>query len=543
MGADFFSSYFEYCKDQFPRLLSLLDKDKHSPTYGCFDRDYWLHKTKDFPSAAKQQGALGLAVLYRLDNGRSFSPSYLLQLLRASIEYTEKTQKRDGSFDEWYFNERGWAGPTAYIMHALCRVYFILEEDLPDRDKAAIKRILRKSAKHLCKSDEYHIIANHIAIAMAAAFQTSLILKDKDLENLTDKLKAQLLLKHSKEGWSLEYDGFDVGYQTATITFLTHILARKKDPELEELVKTSYEFISYFLGPQAQIFNSLSSRQTTTHFYAGNVFWKDKIATAATIAAKTEEFRTFPLPHHQEDHYFLYRLPEMMDACLISMLLNERRKEINKSSPSPLPVERKEPFVKNFPEAGVLIVNDEKSYTLINYKKGAAVASFKKSTGKTVLDTGVAVIDSKGKIFTCNSSNSCEGTAEGTSVKSNGLMTSIPSPYFSPAKLIFFRLLMMLIGWNAKLAYISKNGIKSLLITNTKTSSIAFVRNIEVKDGTVKITTKISMPLGSYDIVHQGSFHSRYVPQSRYHTTEEAENTPLRTRVKNQRTALLRREI
>ena len=33
-----------------PKILTLQDRNAHSPTYGCFDRNYWHYKIIDFPS-------------------------------------------------------------------------------------------------------------------------------------------------------------------------------------------------------------------------------------------------------------------------------------------------------------------------------------------------------------------------------------------------------------------------------------------------------------------------------------------------------------
>ena len=32
-----------------PKILTLQDRNPHSPTYGCFDRNYWHYKIIDFP--------------------------------------------------------------------------------------------------------------------------------------------------------------------------------------------------------------------------------------------------------------------------------------------------------------------------------------------------------------------------------------------------------------------------------------------------------------------------------------------------------------
>ena len=35
---------------QIPKILTLGDRNPHSPTYGCFDRNFWHYKIIDFPS-------------------------------------------------------------------------------------------------------------------------------------------------------------------------------------------------------------------------------------------------------------------------------------------------------------------------------------------------------------------------------------------------------------------------------------------------------------------------------------------------------------
>ena len=42
--------YADAALHEIPRLLTLLDRDPSSPTYGCFDRNYWHYRTQDFPS-------------------------------------------------------------------------------------------------------------------------------------------------------------------------------------------------------------------------------------------------------------------------------------------------------------------------------------------------------------------------------------------------------------------------------------------------------------------------------------------------------------
>ena len=116
---------------QIPRLLSLEDRNPLSPTYGCSNREYWLCRSTDFPSAIAQFGihALALAWRYDMPGNIYYQQEKIRQWTVAGIEYWMKIQKRDGSFDEFYPNERGWAGPTGFLLYAMIDSYRLLGEE------------------------------------------------------------------------------------------------------------------------------------------------------------------------------------------------------------------------------------------------------------------------------------------------------------------------------------------------------------------------------------------------------------------------------
>ncbi len=52
---------------QITRLLSLQDRNPFSPTYGCFDLDYWIHKMTDFPEGVRRFGVHTPALVCKYD--------------------------------------------------------------------------------------------------------------------------------------------------------------------------------------------------------------------------------------------------------------------------------------------------------------------------------------------------------------------------------------------------------------------------------------------------------------------------------------------
>ena len=46
-------------------LIELADRDRYSPTYGCFFYPYWRSKSSDFVNSRCQEAAYTLALLYK----------------------------------------------------------------------------------------------------------------------------------------------------------------------------------------------------------------------------------------------------------------------------------------------------------------------------------------------------------------------------------------------------------------------------------------------------------------------------------------------
>ena len=65
---------------QIPKILTLQDRNAHSPTYGCFDRSYWHYRTMDFPCGMSQEFCLPLALAWK--NPFPDNPYYQVQRVR-----------------------------------------------------------------------------------------------------------------------------------------------------------------------------------------------------------------------------------------------------------------------------------------------------------------------------------------------------------------------------------------------------------------------------------------------------------------------------
>ncbi len=509
------NAYFDTALTQIPRILSLLDRNPLSRTYGCFNRAYWHHRTADFPAAINQMGAETLAILWSRDlpNNPYYHNPKIFDWCIASIKFWMNCQHRDGSFDEWYPNERGWAGPTGYLVHAMCNAYFELGGNFPVDLKPSFMEAVRKSAHFLMNYDEEFVLANHHAIALLPIYETCLITKDQTLHDGFEKKFQKFLTYYSEEGWFLEYDGVDIGYLAGTISFLSRLYRHWPDPRIPPLIERAVEFSSYFLYPDGYFGGTVGSRQTSHFYHFGYEFWSDRIPLAATMAENGLKYlaagQLVP-PGTQEDHYIFYRLNEYLEAYLAY-----------KPRPINLPVL---PFQKNdfhhwFPQAKIYVERRAPYYFVINLGKGGVIKGFDCRNNKSVVnDSGWIARLSDGKTVTSQWNDPDYKTEVTETLTVSGPANRVVMKVFTPFKMIVFRAVMLLLGWHPTLAYHIKAVIRKMMMVGTRKSPLHFKRTIRIAKNSVFIQDDLFIQRDvRVDTVYCGDeVPVRYVPQSRY---------------------------
>src|SRR6185503_10479364 len=115
---------------QIPKLLTLLDRNPHSPTYGCFDRNYWHYKILDFPSGMAQEFVWPLALAYdtQLDRNPFFHRPSVRDWVHAGIGFADRSAHRDGSCDDYFPYERA-SGAAALSLLACVESYRLVRLD------------------------------------------------------------------------------------------------------------------------------------------------------------------------------------------------------------------------------------------------------------------------------------------------------------------------------------------------------------------------------------------------------------------------------
>jgi len=514
---------------QIPRLLSQQDRNPFSPTYGCFYRIFWHDRAIDFPSAFAQFSTHALALVY--SHPFTDNPFYRNSRIRdwtiAGLNYCLKIQHGDGSFDEFYPNERGWAGPTAFLMVALISSYELFRDEMPESSIQKLRKGTLLSARFLSRYEEEGILSNHHALAVLALYKIYQLLKEEWILDAVKRKIERLKSFASREGWFLEYDGADLGYLSATVSFLGKLFkAGYEDVELFDLTRKAVEFCGYFVYPDGSFGGNIGSRQTV-HFYPhGFEILAPKIPMASSILNKVlsgiNQGKVLT-PELQEDRYFICRLSEFLEAYL-------------DFAPRPqtlplLPFEGND-FDHYFNEAGIQIFKRGDFYGVCNYKKGGVLKLFSIS-GKKLLhqDSGMTGVLSGGAMITTQWINSkTEITVQDKNrIRVRGRFHQISNPYLTPLRMILFRLVLLAVGWNLKWATWLKGQIRKKSSLGTKEIPIEFQRTVSFFGTELKIDDQIRL-LGNQVPQRMkigGEFLLRYVPQSRYFMPHDLEDSGL----------------
>ncbi|MEA3254631.1 MAG: hypothetical protein U9Q22_02230 [Candidatus Altiarchaeota archaeon] len=510
--------YLREVLKQTPRLLSLLDRNPLSKTYGCFDRQYWHYTVIDFPCARSQEAALTLALLYSIDHEMNiyYKNKSVLDWINAALKFWTRIQEGNGSFNEWYPNENSLVA-TAFSSYAISETLLLLGDEIKGRDEVISS--LKKAAKWLMKKDEDRAV-NQGTGAAVFLYNIFLLTGDEEYRKSSEKKIGFILSKQDKEGWFPEYGGADIGYLSLAIDYLSKYYKKSNNRRILKHLKDSVEFISFFIQ-QNHLFGGIyGSRNTSYLIPHGFEILSREIPTAALISGcirKALESKKAVSPHSLDDRYLTYITYTNLQAYVDS----------GDTGVGHLPNQQE--FVRNLPNSGFWIYGDKHIYLVTNYKKGGVFSVFFKESNTLFQDSGIMLETLEGEGLT-SSWLTDRNTVElhGNRIEVQGSLWNIPSNYLSPVKSVFLRTFQMTVGRNASVGQAVKNALRDRLITKTKQTSIHFSREICIEGGLLKIRDEIDALDKVKELFIGGDVSHTYTPSSRYFQNPELNSNPIK---------------
>lgn len=250
---------------QIPKILTLQDRNPHSPTYGCFDRNFWHFKIIDFPSGMSQEFVwpLALAATTEIAENPYFNSPAIRDWAAAGIRYAARSAHPDGSCDDYFPFEKA-GGAAAFSLLACLETYTLL--DLHDEE---MLHFFRKRADWLAHHHESGRLTNHQALIVLCLDRASRVLRSDEWKEARQKRLARVLEWQNEEGWFQEYEGCDPGYHTLTVSLLAQIHHDKPTPQTEAALKKAVGFVAEFVHPDGSFGGEYTSRNTYNFFPHG----------------------------------------------------------------------------------------------------------------------------------------------------------------------------------------------------------------------------------------------------------------------------------
>ncbi|MDK2979834.1 MAG: hypothetical protein PWQ55_181 [Chloroflexota bacterium] len=498
-------------------LLSEINRDPATPTYGCFDRRYWGWKLVDFPEATFQRNLSALAWLRGQPEGVPMR-AMLTRTIAAGLLYAAKIQHNSGSFDQAYPFEESY-GATAFLVPDLLDAYEAIQADCDYDTKLTVEAMLAKAAAFLNKHAELHgTISNHLAGAALALLKAGNFLKQPAYNTKSREILDFILSKQSPEGWYVEYGGADPGYQTLCMYYLAQVYQIAPYDELRESLSVSLEFLQYFAQPDGSFGGEYGSRRTEVYYPGGIALLSNEFPLAAALTAR---MRTSIEQGHTT------RLADL-DMGNTAPLLNNTIKALpfrDVRAEAVLPCDG-EPFTKDFPEAGLFLRANDKYVCVVGASTGGVTKIYDKQSGELVWDDcGLLGQTAKGAIISTQMRSPEQGWRTATdSLELWGNFQPIKSSLPGPGNFLLLRLMnltVMRVGWLNELV---KKVLVRLLISGGSSLPLKRTRRLEFSADTVRIHDRVEKT-GNMQVKalrYGGKFSAIHMASSRYFAPNQA---------------------
>ncbi len=229
-----------------PRALGQVDRNPGSSTYGCCDRYYWHYKLHDISNARFQEICLLLALVYEngFEGNAFYKNARVLDWMIAIMEFWASRLSKDGSAVEIYPFERSFCA-TSFSCFTVTETLNILlksDEEAIKKTKALINRAglvekLRRVGTWI-RENPNRVVANQMAAAINSLVNIGQLSQESSFDSAADEFFALMRSDVEKYGYTLEYGGLDIGYQSITNScFAWYMNKRGASEDIKETIE------------------------------------------------------------------------------------------------------------------------------------------------------------------------------------------------------------------------------------------------------------------------------------------------------------------
>ena len=511
-------SYKEIIFNSVPRLLSLLDRDSSSQTYGSFDRQHWAWANKDFVNADFQRGVYILAILFTEEFpwNKYYNNENVLKWISAGFDYWAKIQHKNGSFDQWYPQE-GSVGTTGFTLCALSEAFVLIQEKIPGEQKERLLVAFDKAANFICRHRETHgLISNHLAGMALALLNASNILNNNKYLKESNKLLQRIFKGQSAEGWYSEYNGADPGYETLGIAYLAKYWKKTQDPQLFLSLKRSMDYLVHFVHPDGTLGGEYGSRSTELYYPSGMEILKPALPQAEYIADKMIvgiREGCAVSPSTVDVFNFMPLLSSYLDAY--KNLEPEMSENINGI---------KLDNFKYFDKSKMAVWTTDKIKLIIGLAKGGVMRCYKNDGTLLYSDCGyIAYLRNGSKISSqfLDYNNDCQVNEVSSCLER--YFSYVPGHQMTPMFYVLLRIFSLTAGRYNRIGNWAKNLLASRLIRYKKIAPLKIIRSVQISGDRllIKDYLKIEGKIKLKELARKSKFSTIFMGSARYFNPQE----------------------
>ncbi len=460
---------YKHLKFHIPRILSQLDRDFDSPTFGSFDRNYWHYKIRDFSSMILQQGALILQAIQHFEHPENpwFRNPNVARWQEGAITFWCGEQLKNGSFNEYYPYESGYP-PTAFSLYAVV----LLVKAMDQEPSPIVKSHIQKAVQWLLRHPEEE------ALNQEAAGLASLVLASQipdivvDAAKLEDRL-SRFYARQTEEGWFPEYGGPDMGYLTVTIDCLWDIYEASLDERALNAIEKAVAFLATMVSVSDETPVMINSRNTDYLVPYGITRYAEQSPLAASL------LESMLKGMEKADHY-IHRTDDRYACHYVGQSFFRTLLHLDKVTDKRIPLPKEQSTNHYFKMAGILVVHTPEERSLFLYLRKGGILNVFDHKGIVNADFGWRHLLGNNKLAVTHWLDPAYSLSMDDRIWSvSGKMTAHGWMKSSPLRHMGLRILSKTFG-NRLIPL-----LKRLMIFGNSQVDIQFHRQIEICDGGV----------------------------------------------------------
>ena len=522
--------YLIQIKNNLPRILSLFDRDRTSPGFGLGNRYHWAWGLIDFGNGTFQGAANGLCLLWKSGLWPyATPPAVFFERIDSLFTGAAKLTRTDGSLEEAFPREGSFCVTALVAFDLLCALQNV-QDEVDSATIHAWKDIVNPMIRFLVGADETHaLISNHLATAVAALSRWHALTGDEKALRKANILLDKILDHQSREGWFVEYQGADPGYQSLCTYYLADAHYVRPAWNLLEPLQQSVRFLWHFAHPDGSFGGLYGSRCPRFYNPAGIEALALQISEANALAeymAKSiAQNRVVTLSSIDEPNLVPWFNAYCWAAVLYEQHKDRGRNNLQDREKSNLqvPCQQKETSRTHFDQSGLVIDQGPEHYTIISTHKGGVVYHFQH--GKAVIqDAGVVVRDTKGNMASTQGyvPDNRVDAASSSALRVESSLQAMPRRLPTPFQFMVLRLLCLTVFHSRTLRERVKRLLVKLLITGKKTLPGKNTRTIDLGID-LTIHDQFDLPPGYQKLESPGPFVAIHMASQGYWQMQDEE--------------------